>query len=103
MNPVELGGLVTLAGSVMTGTDPVQVPQGADCNSITSFAYAQAELSAPRAILGMLGVDGREIMHKRFRDDTLTLTLPAPLFQCMEQEANDCVLQTPSWKGLTGR
>ena len=103
VSPDELGGLVTLAGSVMPGTDPVQVPQGADCNSITAFAYAQAELSAPRAILGMLGVDGREVMHKRFRDDTLTLTLPAPLYHRMEQEANNSVLQTPSWKRLTGR
>jgi hypothetical protein len=103
VSPIELAGLVTLAGSVTPGTDPVQVPQGADCNSITAFAYAQADLDAPRAVMGMLGVDGRDVMRKRFRDDTLTLTLPAPLFQRMEQEANDCVLQTPSWKRLIGR
>jgi hypothetical protein len=102
-SPVELSGLVTLAGSVMPGTDPVQVPQGADCNSITAFAYAQADLAEPRAVLGMLSVDGREVMRKRFRDDTLTLTLPVPLFQRMEQEANDCVFQTPSWKRLASR
>jgi hypothetical protein len=48
----------------------------------------------------MLDVDGREVMRKRFRDDTLTLTLPLPLFQRIEQEAGDCVLQTPSWKRL---
>jgi hypothetical protein len=102
VNPVELAGLVTLAGSVMHGTDPIQVPQGADCYGITAFAYAQADLAAPRAVLGMLGVDGREAMRKRFRDDVLTLTLPAPLFQRMEQEANDCIFQTPSWKELAG-
>jgi uncharacterized protein (DUF169 family) len=28
VSPVELAGLATLAGSVMTGTDPIQVPQG---------------------------------------------------------------------------
>ena len=100
LNPVELSGLVTLAGSVMPGIDPVQVPQGADCNSITAFAYAQADQAEPRAVLGMLGVDGREVMRKRFKDDTLTLTLPAPLYQRMEQEANDCVFQTPSWEKL---
>jgi len=50
----------------------------------------------------MLGVDGREVMRKRFRDDTLTLTLPAPLYQRMEQEVSDCVFQTPSWKKLIG-
>jgi hypothetical protein len=101
VSPIELAGLVTLAGSVMSGTDPVQVPQGADCNSLAAFAYAQTELVNPRAVLGMLGVDGREVMRRRFRDDTLTLTLPAPLYNLMEQEANECVFQTPSWKTLT--
>ena len=100
VNPVELSGLITLAGSVISGTDPVQVPQGADCNSITAFAYAQAESADPRAVLGMLGIDGRELMRKRFRDDILTLTLPIPLFHRMEVEANDCVFQIPSWKRL---
>jgi hypothetical protein len=103
VNPVELSGLVTLAGSVMSGTDPVQVPQGADCNSISAFAYTQVESPDPRAVLGMLGIDGRELMRKRFRDDILTLTLPLPLFQRMEEEANDCVFQIPSWKRLVGR
>ncbi len=98
VSPVELSSLVTLTGSVMSGTDPVQVPQGVDCNSITAFAYAQADQAEPRAVLGMTGVDGRKVMRKRFRDDTLTLTLPAPLFHRMEQEANDSVFQTPSWK-----
>ena len=103
VNPVELSGLVTLAGSVMSGTDPVQVPQGADCNSITAFPYAQAELAEPRAVLGMLGIDGRELMRKRFRDDILTLTLPVPLFRRMEEEADDSVFRIPSWKKLAGR
>jgi len=100
VSPIELAGLVTLAGSVMPGTDPIQVPQGADCNTITAFAYAQADLDTPRAVMGMLGVDGREVMQKRFHDDTLTLTLPIPLYQRMEEEANDCVFQIPSWKRL---
>ena len=100
VNPVELSGLVTLAGSLMQGTDPVQVPQGADCNRITAFAYLQAESADPRAVLGMLGIDGREMMRKRFRDDILTLTLPIPLFYRMEEEANDCLFQIPSWKRL---
>jgi len=102
VSPVELAGLVTLAGSVMQGTDPVQVPQGAACNSIAAFAYAQADQAAPRAVLGMLDVDGREVMRRRFRDDVLTLTLPTPLFRRLEREADDCVFQTPAWKGLMG-
>ena len=103
VSPVELAGLVTLAGSVIPGIDPVQVPQGADCNRISAFAYAQADQTEPRAILGMLGVDGRKVMRKRFKENTLTLTLPAPLYQRMEQEANDCVFQTPSWQKLIDR
>ena len=50
VSPIELAGLVTIAGSVMPGTDPVQVPQGADCNGITAFAYAQADIDAPRSV-----------------------------------------------------
>ncbi len=103
VSPIELAGLVTLAGSVMRGTDVVRISQGADCNSIAAFAYAEGESVDPRAVLGMLGVDGREMMRKQFRDDTLTLTLPVPLFQRMEEEANDCVFQIPSWKALTGK
>jgi hypothetical protein len=87
----------------MPGTDPIQVPQGADCNSITAFVYAQAGSAAPRAVLGMLRVDGREVMRRRFRDDILTLTLPEPLFQRMEQEADDSAFQIPSWKNLTSK
>jgi hypothetical protein len=99
VDPVELAGLITLAGSVMEGTDPVQVPQGADCHRITAFACTQAD----RAVLGMVSVDGREVMRKRFRDDILTLTLPRSLFEKMEQEAGDCIFQTPSWQDLCRR
>ena len=52
---------------------------------------------------GHAGIDGRKVMCKRFRDDILTLTLPMPLFQRMEREADDCVFYTPSWKDLIGR
>ena len=103
VNPVELSGLVTLAGSVMQGTDSVRAPQGADCNSLAVFAYAESELAAPRAVMGMLGVDGREVMRRRFRNDIVTLTLPAPLFFQMEQEADDSVFQIPSWKKLVNK
>jgi hypothetical protein len=103
VNPIELAGLVTLAGSVMSGTDPVQVPQGPPCNSLAAFAYAQGESASPRAVLGMLSADGRKVMHRRFRDDTLTLALPLPLFKRMEEEAGDCILQTPAWKKIAAQ
>ena len=102
VTPVELSGLVTLAGSVMSGTDSVRAPQGPDCSGVAAFAYAEAESAAPKAVLGMMGNDGREVMRRRFRDDILTLTLPAPLFLRMEQEADDCLYQLPSWKKLVG-
>jgi hypothetical protein len=54
----------------------------------------------PRAVLGMLDVDGRELMRRRFHDDTLTLTIPWPLFERVEREADNSVLQTPSWLKL---
>jgi hypothetical protein len=103
VNPVELSGLVTLAGSVMQGTDSVRVPQGACCNSISAFAYAEADSTAPRAVMGMLGAEGRKVMRQRFRDDIVTLTLPVPLFVRMEQEADDCIFQIPSWEKFIKR
>ncbi len=87
----------------MQGTDSVRVPQGACCNSMAAFAYAEAESEAPRAVLGMLGAEGRGVMRQRFRDDILTLTLPLPLFLRMEQEADDCIFQIPSWKKFNRR
>jgi hypothetical protein len=48
----------------------------------------------------MLDVDGREIMHRKFRDDTVSLTIPMPLFELMEREAADSILQLPGWRKL---
>lgn len=64
------------------------------------FAHAQAESPNPRAVLGMLDVDGRELMRKLFGDEALPLTLPWPLFQRMEKEAADSVLRTPAFEKL---
>ena len=100
VSPLELAGLVTLAGSVVAGADPVHVPQGADCLHLGCFAYDQSDAEHPRAVLGMVGVDGRKLMHRRFHDDTLTLTVPWPLFLRMEEEAADSVLEIPGWTAL---
>jgi hypothetical protein len=102
VSPLELAGLTTLLGSVVEGADPVQVPQGADCFRIGCFAYEQFGADTPRAVLGMLDVDGREVMRRKFHDDTLTLTIPMPLFLRMEGEAEDSVLQIPGWSKLRG-
>jgi hypothetical protein len=100
VRPLELAGLTTLLGSVVEGADPVHVPQGADCFRITCFAYDQYDTDPPRAVLGMLDIDGREVVRKRFRDDTLTLTIPMPLFLRIEEEAGNSVLQIPAWSKL---
>ena len=68
------GGRAALAGSIMHGTDVIRFSQGPDCTSLTAFAYKEAEQPEPRAVLGMLGIAGREVMHKRFRDNIMTLT-----------------------------
>jgi len=100
VDPFELACLITLLGSVVEGADPVHVPQGADCFRIGCFAYDQYASERPRAVLGMLDVDGREIMHRKFRDDTVSLTIPMPLFELMEPEAGDSILQLPAWRKL---
>ena len=102
VGPVELAGLTTLAGSVVEGADPVHVPQGPDCLRVGCFAYDQYDAEQPRGVLGMLDVDGREVMRRRFHDDTLTLAIPMPLFLRMEEEAADSVLTIPGWTALRG-
>jgi hypothetical protein len=102
VSPLELAGLTTLLGSVVEGADPVQVPQGADCFRIGCFAYDQYDAEPPRAVLGMLDVDGRDVMRRKFHDDTLTLTIPLPLFLRMERKAENSVLQIPGWSKLHG-
>lgn len=100
VSPLELAGLTTLVGSVVEGVDPVQVPQGPDCCRIGCFAYEQYDSEPPRAVLGMLDVDGREVMRRRFHEDTLTLAIPWSLFLRLEKEAGNSVLQTPGWTEL---
>jgi len=102
VSPVELAGLVTLLGSVVDGSDCVTVPKGADCLRLGCSAYDLYDADPPRAVLGMLAVDGRTVMRERFRDDTLTLTIPKPLFLRMEEEAADSVLTIPGWTALRG-
>ena len=60
----------------------------------------QNDLPVPRAVLGMFGIEGRNVMRKRFREDILTLTLPVPLYYRVEQEVDDSILQLPSWRKL---
>jgi hypothetical protein len=103
LSPLELSGLVTLLASVSGGVDPIQVPPGADCFRIAGYACAHDAAEAPRAVLGMLDVDGREVMRRRFRDDVLSLTVPMPLYRCMEREASNSVLQLPAWSKLKER
>ena len=103
VSPLELAGLTTLLGSVVEGTDPVHVPQGADCLRIACFAYDQYDAEPPQAVLGMLDVDGRELMNRRFRSETFTLALPTPVFRRLEEEAHDSVLQIPGFEKLRAR
>jgi len=103
VDPVELSGLATLLGSVVEGTNPILVPSGADCFRIASFAYPREDPQSLKAVLGMLDVDGREVMRKRFSDSILTLAIPIHLFKLMEQEAEDSVLRIPGFQALRGK
>lgn len=103
VDPLELAGLVTLVGSVIDGVDPVQVPPGPDCFRIAGYVCARSDAESPRAVLGMVDVDGREVARRRFREDTLTLTVPMPLFRRLEEEAGDSILKTPGWLKLRRR
>lgn len=61
VNPVELAGLLTLAGSVMEGTDSVRVAPGPDCVSLAAFSYAEAEAPAWEALAKASPSRGMEV------------------------------------------
>ena len=68
--------------------------------SITCFAYEQYGAEPPPAVLGMLDVEGRDVMCKQSRDETSTVIVPMPVSMRLGKEAGDSVLRAPGWTEL---
>jgi uncharacterized protein (DUF169 family) len=66
-SPLGIAGLVTLAGAVREGTDPIRVPPMAACQQLGAFVYDEAGKTHPRAVLGYTDIAARENVGKTFR------------------------------------
>ncbi|HVP95135.1 MAG TPA: DUF169 domain-containing protein [Methanoregulaceae archaeon] len=100
---LQLSGLVTLAGAVIDGIDPVIVPPGAACQQIGAYAYDQARSDNPRAVLGYTDLSARYSIGHILNNRYLTLALPYSLYLRMEEEAIDGVFDGPLWQKLVER
>lgn len=99
-DPLQLTGLVTLAGAVCEGTDPVRVPPMAACQQIGAFVYDEAKKERPRAVLGYTDLSARENVGNTIPENMFTFAVPYSLYLEMEEAANDGVFDGPIWKGL---
>jgi hypothetical protein len=97
---LQLSGLVTLAGAVIEGIDPVIVPPGAACQQIGAYAYEQARSDNPRAVLGYTDLSARYSIGHILDNRYLTLAVPCSLYSRMEKEAVDGVFDGPLWQKL---
>jgi uncharacterized protein (DUF169 family) len=98
VNPDQLSALVTLAGFRSGDPNAVTSPWGAACQSIL-FAYAEAERSSPRGLIGFFDISQRN----RVERDTLTFTMPRSLFLQMEADVEESFFSTEAWRKLTER
>ena len=97
--PDILSGLFTLTNYSLERTDGVYTPFGSGCSAILTHPLKEAEKEDPRAILGMFDVSARPMVEK----DTLTLSVPFPLFLGLLENASGSFLQTGSWKKVLQR
>ncbi|HTY14458.1 MAG TPA: DUF169 domain-containing protein [Methanoregulaceae archaeon] len=97
---LQLSGLVTLAGAVIEGIDPVIVPPGAACQQIGTYAYEQGRSDKPRAVLGYTDLSARYSIGHIIDNRYLTLAVPYSLYSRMEKEAVDGVFDGPLWRKL---
>ena len=99
-DPLQITGLVTLAGAVIEGTDPVRVPPMAACHQIGAFAYEEAKKEHPRAVLGYTDLSARKNVGKTIPAHMFTFAVPFSLYKEMEEEARNGVFDGPIWKEL---
>lgn len=100
VNPVQLTALITLAGSIRSGINCMVTPQGAACQMLGAYVFAEAEKDDPSAVLGLLDLAARGNVRKILPDDVLTFSVPWQLFINLEEEAKNGIFKSPLWTNL---
>ena len=97
-NPDQLSALVILLGSHNGRAINTLAPFGAACHSIV-FAAEQMDKADPMAIMGLFDISQRRPALKNL----LSLTMPYPLWEGINQDLDKSCLTTHSWKEIEPR
>ncbi|BDQ37240.1 hypothetical protein SYK_16000 [Pseudodesulfovibrio nedwellii] len=100
VNPLQLSGLITLAGSIREGLLDIMAPQGGACQMIGTYVFAQAKADNPRPVLGFTDLAARKHTRMTIPDGHLTFAVPWKLFLQLEKEAEDGIFVSPLWQDL---
>jgi hypothetical protein len=94
-----LSGLFTLANFDAPDQWGVIAPFCAGCGAIVQYPYQEGRSARPRAVLGMFDVSARPFVPA----DTLSFSVPWPMFTRMVDNMKESFLITDSWKKVRTR
>lgn len=102
-NPHQISGLITLVNYARPGHENVIIRAGSGCNQAFLYAYQEGLSACPRAVLGFTDPSARKNCCSMIGDDALTLAVPYPLYQEMEDDVKGSFLETETWEALQKR
>jgi len=94
-----LAGLFTLANFDAPDAYAVIAPFSAGCGSIVEHPYREGLAARPHAVLGMFDISARPY----FPADTLSFSVPWPMFERMAANMDESFLITGSWAKVQAR
>jgi hypothetical protein len=98
--PDQISALVVLANYTDPERENVAVPWGAACQVMGIFAYKELEREHPRALIGLTDLSARHHVRASLGSNVLSFTMPWPVFQRMEQNADGSFLDGKLWREL---
>ena len=102
-NPHQISGLITLVNYARPGHENVVIRAGSGCNQALLYAYQEGLSDNPRAVLGFTDPSARKNCCPMIGDDALTIAVPYPMFQEMEDDVKGSFLETETWEALQRR
>jgi uncharacterized protein (DUF169 family) len=98
VSPDQLSALIVMTDFSRGRAEPAIAPYGASCQSVL-YGYAEAKRDVPRGVVGFFDIAQRH----RVPRDTLSYTVPWPLFMQMEADVTDSFLELEDWRELRKR
>jgi hypothetical protein len=98
----QIAALTILANYNRETNDNVIYPWAAGCQSIGIYAFHEAALEIPRAVLGLNDISARLTLKRVLKDHVMSFAAPYSLFLEMEKNIEGSFLERPTWKSLIG-